>query len=136
MGVYQILSLIGIPTLVGIIITDLVSRLKASTKKARERKEQENKAIIRSVMKEEIDPLMQKTTKLEDGLDLMKKGTQASLRNNLYELYDVCSQKGYATYDERNNFENLYNNYHKLGSNGVMDDIHKKFLDLKIDNQK
>ena len=136
MGVYQILSLIGIPTLLGIIITDLVSRLKASTKKARERKEQENKAIIRSVMKEAIDPLMQKTTKLEDGLDLMKKGTQASLRNNLYELHDVCSQKGYATYDERNNFENLYDNYHKLGSNGVMDDIHKKFLDLKIDNQK
>ena len=136
MEVYQILSLIGIPTLLGIIITDLVSRLKASTKKARERKEQENKAIIRSVMKEAIDPLMQKTTKLEDGLDLMKKGTQASLRNNLYELYDGCSQKGYATYDERNNFENLYDNYHKLGSNGVMDDIHKKFLDLKIDNQK
>ena len=136
MEIYQILSLIGVPTLVGIIITDLVGRFKANSKKAKERKEQEDKAIMRSVIKEEIDPLMQKTTKMESDLELMKKGTQASLRNNLYELYDECSRKGYATYDERHNFENLYDNYHKLGANGVMDDIRRKFLDLKIDNQK
>lgn len=136
MDVYQILGLIGIPTLASLIVADLWAKIKASTKKAKELHDKECKDLMKAAIREEIDPMKTQVGELQSDLGLMKKGTQASLRNSLYKLYDECSKKGYATYDDRNNFENLYDNYHKLGANGVMDDIRKKFLDLKIDNDK
>lgn len=33
---------------------------------------------------------------------------------------------------ERDDFENCWVQYHALGANGVMDDIHQKFLALPI----
>lgn len=60
----------------------------------------------------------------------LKLGIQAILRDRLYQLYNYCNGKGFADINERNNFNNLYQQYHTLGANGVMDDIHKKFLGL------
>ena len=58
------------------------------------------------------------------------KGTQASLRNSLIQLWDIWSEKGYAPVYIRDNFENMYQQYHNLGANGVIDDIRAKFLAL------
>ena len=63
-------------------------------------------------------------------------GIQALLRNQLYSMYSKYSEKGYAPYWARENFENMYLQYHSLGSNGVMDDIRKKFLDLPLEENK
>ena len=30
----------------------------------------------------------------------------------------------------RENFENMYQRYHNLGANGVMDDYYKKFMEI------
>lgn len=68
--------------------------------------------------------------KIEEDLEKVKSGDQASLRNDLYQLYDVCKKKGYASMGERINFDNLYKNYHELGANGVMDDTYNKFMAL------
>lgn len=64
--------------------------------------------------------------------DATKAGVQALLRNSLYHLYNECRHKGYATQSDRQNFENMYKQYHNLGANGVMDDTRKKFLAIKI----
>lgn len=64
----------------------------------------------------------------------IKLGMQALLRDRLYKIYDKCTAKGYATLYERENFENLYLQYHSLGSNGVMDDIRTKFLALEVED--
>lgn len=64
----------------------------------------------------------------------VKCGIQALLRDRLYNLYRVCDDKGSATLSERDNFENMYKQYHGLGVNGVMDDIRDKFLNLPISN--
>lgn len=60
----------------------------------------------------------------------LKLGVQALLRDRLLIVYKQCRDKGFATISERSNFENLYTQYHTLGSNGVMDDIRNKFLAL------
>ena len=41
----------------------------------------------------------------------------------------------YAVPDERQNFENMYVQYHALGGNGVMDDVRRKFFELPMEKK-
>lgn len=65
----------------------------------------------------------------------LKEGMQALLRDRLHVLYGKCIRKKYATIEERNNFNNMYQCYHNLGQNGVMDDIYYKFMRLPTKEQ-
>lgn len=60
-------------------------------------------------------------------------GLQALLRAQLINDYNKWHVKGYAPIYVRENFENCYNQYHALGGNGVMTDLHDKFMDLPTD---
>jgi len=60
----------------------------------------------------------------------VKRGVQALLRAQLISEWNYYSEKGYAPIYARENFENVYLQYHSLGANGVMDDLRKRFLDL------
>ena len=57
-------------------------------------------------------------------------GVQALLRDRLLQGYRHYEEKGYADYDDRSNMENIYNAYHGLGKNGVMDEMRGAFLSL------
>lgn len=60
----------------------------------------------------------------------LKAGIQALLRDRLLQSYKHYQDKGWADTDDRMNWENMYAQYHALGSNGVMDDIRTKFFAL------
>lgn len=60
----------------------------------------------------------------------VKTGVQALLRAQMINDWNHYSKKGYAPIYAKENFENCWQQYHGLGANGVMDDIHKKFLAL------
>ena len=63
--------------------------------------------------------------------EVLKRGVQALLRHELYELYDeYYTKRGYAPLDVKNDFENIYLGYHNLGKNGVMDGLHERFMSL------
>ena len=62
----------------------------------------------------------------------IKNGMQAILRDRLLQAFQSCQRQGYANSDERQNFENLYTQYHSLGGNGVMDDVRQKFFALPL----
>lgn len=62
--------------------------------------------------------------------DALALGLQALLRDRLRERYNHYSKKSYAPIYAKENFENMYKQYHSLGVNGVMDEIHAKFLAL------
>ena len=62
----------------------------------------------------------------------MKLAVQAILRDRLLRAFQDCRRQGYANPDERQNFENLYSQYHSLGGNGVMDDVRQKFFALPL----
>lgn len=64
----------------------------------------------------------------------VKLGVQALLRAQMIHDYNKYSELGYAPIYARQNFENCWAQYHALGANGVMDDIHVKFLELPIEN--
>lgn len=63
----------------------------------------------------------------------VKVGIQALLRAQMIDDYNKWSERGYAPLYARENFENCWKQYHSLGANGVMDDIHNKFLSLPTD---
>ncbi len=62
--------------------------------------------------------------------DAMMSGVQAMLRDRLLQGFRYFEEAGFADYDDRSNMENMYNAYHNLGRNGVMDEMYKKFIQL------
>ena len=62
--------------------------------------------------------------------EAIKLGLQAILRSQMVSDYNKWSDRSYAPIYARENFENCGKQYHSLGANGVMDDLHAKFLQL------
>lgn len=62
----------------------------------------------------------------------LKLGMQALLRSQMIGDYNKWMERGYAPIYARENFENCWKQYHSLGVNGVMDDLHDKFLELPV----
>ena len=66
----------------------------------------------------------------EQKQNALESGVQALLRDRLIYQYEKYKARGYAPIYAKENFENLYEQYHKLGANGVMDSIHEEFKNL------
>ena len=66
----------------------------------------------------------------------VRAGLRAILRDRLLQTYRRCSHREYAAPDERQNFENMYVQYHALGGNGVMDDVRRKFFALPMEKER
>jgi hypothetical protein len=66
----------------------------------------------------------------------LRSGMQALLRAQMITDYNKWMEKGYAPIYARENFENCWKQYHSLGANGVMDDIHQKFMTLPTETSE
>jgi len=77
-----------------------------------------------------LKSLMRKIKMINDENESLKSGVQALLRDRLYDIYVKYIDKGYAPLYVKDNFKNMYEKYHTLGENGVMDAIYEKFMDL------
>lgn len=62
--------------------------------------------------------------------EAIKAGLQALLRAQMVNDYNHYIEKGYAPIYARENFEGCWKQYKNLGGNGVMTDLHEKFLKL------
>ena len=65
----------------------------------------------------------------------VKLGVQALLRSQMINDYNKWLDKDYAPIYARESFKNCWRQYHNLGANGVMDDIHEKFMALPTQKQ-
>ena len=63
-------------------------------------------------------------------------GVQAVLRDRLRYLYKAYSKQKYVDLDDREDWENMYQQYHALGKNGVMDDTRQKLFSLPTEKPK
>jgi len=66
----------------------------------------------------------------------LQKGVQALLRERLIHSYRKFFKLGLVDYNDRLNVENMYQQYHSLGENGVMDDMHLRFMNLPIGSEQ
>ena len=62
----------------------------------------------------------------------MKLAVQAILRDRLLQAYRHYEEKGWADSDDRQNWENMYVQYHALGGNGIIDDLRGKLFELPL----
>ena len=74
--------------------------------------------------------LSQRIKAEKDEQEAIKFGLQALLRAQMVNDYNHYSEKGAAPIYAKENFENCWRQYHKLGANGVIDNIHKCFMEL------
>ncbi len=106
MNVYQWLCVAGIPSVITLIITRVITkRLSDAEAKAEE------------------------AQKRSDAIAL---GIQALLRDRLLTGYRHYQEKGWADYEDRANLENVWKQYHALGGNGDMNDLRNTFRHLPM----
>ena len=67
---------------------------------------------------------------ISDDLHLVKKGVQATCRNDLEDMYAKAEHDGFCSNEDKQRFEATYQAYHSLGKNGVMDAKREKLLAL------
>ena len=114
---------VTVSTIVGFIIKRFLTNYDKKQEEKQTKRKEERIEEIKDIVTEVVSPVVK-------DLKSLKEGSQALLRSKLYNIYDDCTEKGFATIDEKNNFENIYSNYHSLGKNGVMDSIRDEFLKL------
>lgn len=108
---YNILMLIGIPSIICVIFSSFWTKIMSKAEKRRKEEEQ-------------------KETKLENDIILLKEANQAQLQAQLFEMGDRLKKQKYASMLEKTCYEKLYNSYHKLGQNGVMTDLYCDVMEL------
>lgn len=108
MSTYQILSLAGIPTIVGIIIALVIKRPLDKRIRSAETSQEKQQTQQTAIM----------------------LGVQALLRDRLLQAYRFYAEQGWAGYDEKQNIENIHTQYEALGPNNVMIGYHERFMQL------
>lgn len=73
--------------------------------------------------------LLERMKKGEQKQHALELGVQALLRDRMIEQYEKYKNTGCPVY-VKDNFENMWKQYEALGANGVMSDIHNKFMNL------
>ncbi|MDE6020172.1 MAG: hypothetical protein K2H01_04120 [Ruminococcus sp.] len=63
-------------------------------------------------------------------------GVQALLRDRMLHSYNKYTELGYTPIYAKENFENMYQQYHKLGGNGVMTQLHIEFMKLPTEKEE
>lgn len=74
--------------------------------------------------------------KLDEENNALKLGVQALLRSQMINDYNHWYEEGYAPIYAKENFENVWKQYHALGANGVMDNIRNTFMGLPTQKPK
>ena len=108
LNVYQWLCVLGVPSIICLLFGIFIKKPIEKRIKAQEAQQE--------VTKRQNEALM--------------LGVQAILRDRLLQGYRHYIAQGWAAYDDRQNMENMYQNYETLGPNSVMDQLHSKFVQL------
>lgn len=119
-----------------LIVTTVLTYFLGWPKRQKQRKAEEYQGILDKI--EEVknhlsardDRQDEQREKLHKNVELLKFGTQMMLKNDLKLRYEHWLSKGYAPIDSKEDLEKMYQAYHSLGANGVMDGMRAAFLAL------
>lgn len=137
-----------VTVLVSLIITlffNLVVNFPKKKRQLKDKEDEERKQFIETLesMKKSNEKIYEELRKqseaykdVKEDLQLCKLGLQAVIKNTLKTRYEKWIEEGYAPLDAKDDLERMYQVYHKLGANGVMDSLREKFLALPDNCQK
>lgn len=81
-------------------------------------------------LNEEITSQREKDDQIVGDLELIKAGLQSVIKSELKEKYEYWVHEKYAPGHAKDDLERMYQTYHKLGANGVMDALRAQFMTL------
>lgn len=102
------------------IFTAITSGILLSFKKFKAKREKE--------IKEQNDKDDLKNKEIQ----ILKLGVQALLRNEIQRSCYECFNKKFCTFEELDNIDNMYQQYHAIGGNGTVTELFKKLKNLEI----
>lgn len=97
--------------------------------KSREDSIKERKKLYDTMDKMNI-VLDERMRDLEESNKVQAHGIQMLLRSKIKEIYNKALEQGYAPVEVKEDAEEMYQVYHKLGANGVLDSLRAQFLAL------
>ena len=103
MTLYQWFTILGLPTISGLIIR-----------------------LIQISIQNKIDERRDRETERQQ----QKETNKAILRILLRTMGEKYMKRGYASLAEKDDFEECYKQYHNNGGNGIMDALREDVLDL------
>ena len=106
----SIVLALGGSTLCGLIVTTIWNQIAKHNRKIQELQDEKKTNELITTIKENNKPI-------EEKIDLIALGTQATLRNDLLNCYYACDKKGYKTNEDIQNFADMYEAYHNLHGN-------------------
>ena len=74
--------------------------------------------------------MLSRLKKVEQRNKALELGVQALLRAEMIEQYEKYKERKHCPIYAKENFENMWIQYESLGANGVMAEIHNKFMAL------
>lgn len=80
--------------------------------------------------------LLKRLKRQEIRQSAIELGVQALLRDRMLHNYNKYIELGYAPIFAKENFENMYQQYHGLGGNGVMTQLHSEFMELPTESEE
>lgn len=122
---YQILSILGVPSICATIVIWIIAHVREKISK--------NKAVEAAKLAEIQNKQRKLMEMITNRLGSLEAAMQSMLRRKLRELYLSSTKAKYASLEDRDDFENMYQIYHMLGANGVMDNVREQFLELPVD---
>ena len=132
----SLISALGVGTILPMLVKTKIEEKKRKEEETSEKAKQQRLEALREIVKEELKPVQENISKLVADSELTKKGLQATLRHDLYEIAHKARKDGYCPDETKYDFNNMYEQYHKLGNNGVMDGIKDEILAMPTEPTK
>ena len=124
----SIVLALGGSTLCGLIVTTIWNKIAKQNRKIQELQDEKKTNELITTIKENNKPI-------EEKIDLIALGTQATLRNDLLNCYYACDKKGYKTHEDIQNFADMYEAYHNLHGNSFIEQTAKIFAKLPTEEE-
>ena len=126
-------------TLLGVIVVDIYSHLKSSSKKAVNKRRETRIKEIQDVISTTIDTPLQEIKETQqtivERLSVLEGATLCELRNDLVELYDRCENQGYRTKEMTETWLHMYESYKALGGNSFMARLEKDLEEIPTEQE-
>lgn len=124
----SIVLALGGSTLCGLIVTTIWNKIAKHNRKIQDLQDKKKTNELITTIKENNKPI-------EEKIDLIALGTQATLRNDLLNCYYACDKKGYKTNEDIQNFADMYEAYHNLHGNSFIEQTAKIFAKLPTEEE-
>lgn len=130
-AIIALLSFLGLGTLFAMFWKDLHDKKKKERDENSELREAKRLNDMKNLIQTELlSPIQTQLTNIGSDIKLVKKGVQATCRNDLEDMYAKAEKDGFCSNEDKQKFESTYQVYHALGNNGVMDAKRERLLAL------